>query len=191
MRSPRFELWCFCLCPNRRLSWDLHTRCTWQSAVGTIKDLYFLLKMPFWNMCHCNPDIKLTFGTATLLRSQMFSLSLCLLHEMGRHIVFSSVDWTVCLSVSPSVRPSIRTSVCPSVRQSVCPSHFCVRSVSFKSLVVCTNVSYNEPMCNAYVWPRSVEEQGQSLRLNVVWRYFESALYLLNPMCLQITFLKC
>jgi len=24
-------------------------------------------------------------------------------------------------------------------------------------------------MCNAYVWPRSVEGQGQSLRLNIVW----------------------
>jgi len=29
-------------------------------------------------------------------------------------------------------------------------------------------------MCNAYVWPRSVEGQGQSLRLNIVWLYFES-----------------
>ena len=43
-------------------------------------------------------------------------------------------------------------------------------------------------MCNAYVWPRSFEVQGQSLRLNIVWLYFESALYLLNPwLDLQIT----
>jgi len=47
-------------------------------------------------------------------------------------------------------------------------------------------------MCNAYVWPRSVEGQGQSLRLNIVWLYFESTLYLLNPWWdLQITLPKC
>jgi len=54
------------------------------------------------------------------------------------------------------------------------------------------NVSYNETMCSAYVWPRSVVGQGQSLRLNIVWLYFESALYLLNPwLDLQITLHKC
>ena len=50
---------------------------------------------------------------------------LCLPHEMGRHIVFSSVVCppvrpSVRLSVCPSVRPSVRASVRPSVR----PSHF-------------------------------------------------------------------
>jgi len=55
----------------------------------------------------------------------------------------------------------------------------------------CTNVSYNETMRNAYVWPMSVQGQGQSLRLNIVWLYYESVLYLLNPWWdLQITFLK-
>jgi len=41
-------------------------------------------------------------------------------HEMGRHIVFSSV---VCLSVCPSV----------------CPSRFCVRSIFFEPLLGFTN----------------------------------------------------
>jgi len=45
-------------------------------------------------------------------------------HEMGRHIVFSSV---VCLSV------------CLSIRLSVCPSHFRVRSISVEPLVGFTN----------------------------------------------------
>ena len=45
-------------------------------------------------------------------------------HEMGRHIVFSSV---VCLSV------------CLSVRLSVCPSHSRVRSIFFEPLVGITN----------------------------------------------------
>ena len=49
-------------------------------------------------------------------------------HEMGRHIVFSSI---VCLSVCPSVRPPVRPSVCP--------SHFGVRSIYFEPLVVFTN----------------------------------------------------
>jgi len=45
-------------------------------------------------------------------------------HEMGRHIVFSSV---VCMSFRPSVRPS------------VCPSHFRVLSISFEPLIGFTN----------------------------------------------------
>jgi len=75
---------------------------------------------------------------------------------------------------------------------------FCVHTLSFDPPVVfpnkCTNVNYmyNETICNAYVCPRLGEGQGQSLRLNTVWLYFESALYLLNPWWdLQITFLKC
>ena len=45
-------------------------------------------------------------------------------------------------------------------------------------------------MCSAFVWPRSV--QGHNLRLNIVWLYFVSALYLLNPWWdLQITWHKC
>jgi len=47
-------------------------------------------------------------------------------------------------------------------------------------------------MCSAYVWPRSVQGQGHNLRLNIVWLYFVSALYLLNPWWdLQITLHKC
>jgi len=47
-------------------------------------------------------------------------------------------------------------------------------------------------MCNAYVWPRSVQGQGYNLRLNIVWLYFVFALYLLNPWWdLQITLHKC
>jgi len=43
-------------------------------------------------------------------------------------------------------------------------------------------------MCSAYVWPRSVQSQGHNLRLNIVWLYFVSALYLLKPWWdLQIT----
>jgi len=70
---------------------------------------------------------------------------------------------------------------------SVCPSRFRVRSISFEPLVGftnnCKNVKSDETMCSAYVWPRSV--QGQE---NIVWLYFVSALYLLNPWWdLQIT----
>jgi len=79
-------------------------------------------------------------------------------------------------------------SVCPSV----CPS----RSISFEPLVgitnKCKNVKYDEAMCSASVWPRSVQGQGHNLRLNIVWLYFVSALYLLNPwLDLQITLHKC
>jgi len=55
-----------------------------------------------------------------------------------------------------------------------------------------TNVKYNETMCSAYVWPRSVQGQGHNPRLNIVWLYFVSALYLLIPWWdLQITLHKC
>ena len=40
---------------------------------------------------------------------------------------------------------------------------------------------YDGMMCIAYVWRRLVEGQGQSLRLNIVWLYFESALYFWTP----------
>ena len=47
-------------------------------------------------------------------------------------------------------------------------------------------------MCSAYVSPRSVQGQGHNLRLNIVWLYFVSALYLLNQWWdLQITLRKC
>ena len=47
-------------------------------------------------------------------------------------------------------------------------------------------------MCSAYVWPRSVQGQGHNLRLNIVWLYFVSAQYILNPCWdLQITLHKC
>jgi len=61
-------------------------------------------------------------------------------------------------------------SVCLSVCLSVCPSRFRVRTISF-----------DETMCSAYVWPRSVQGQGHNLRLNIVWMYFVSALYLWTP----------
>jgi len=84
-------------------------------------------------------------------------------HEMGIHIVFSSV-------------------VCPSVHQSVSPSHFRVRSISFEPLVGFTNnfaqMSSMMRRC-AYVWSRS--GQRHNLRFNIVWLYFVSALYLLIP----------
>jgi len=51
------------------------------------------------------------------------------------------------------------TNVCSSSRSQFkikhCMTVFGVRFISFD----------NETMCNAYVWPRSVEGQGQSLRL--------------------------
>jgi len=66
-----------------------------------------------------------------------------------------------------------------------CITVFRVRSISFEPLVGftnnCTNVEYDETMCSAYVWPRSVQCQGHNLRLNIVLLYFVSALYLLNP----------
>jgi len=69
-----------------------------------------------------------------------------------------------------------------------CMTVFRVRSISFEPLLgftknVFTNVSYDGTMCSAYVWPRSVQDKGQSLRFNGVWLYFVSALYLLNPWC--------
>jgi len=36
-------------------------------------------------------------------------------------------------------------------------------------------------MRSAYVCPRSIQGQGHNLRLNIVWLYFVSALYLFNP----------
>jgi len=75
-----------------------------------------------------------------LRQKHRFSTSLCLPHEMGRHIVFSSVIClSVCLFFCPSVRPFVRLFVCLSVRLSVCPSHFRVRSISFEPLVRFTN----------------------------------------------------
>jgi len=55
-----------------------------------------------------------------------------------------------------------------------------------------TYICNHETMCSAYVWPRSVQGQGHNLWLNIVWLYFVSALYLLNPWWdLQITLHKC
>jgi len=77
-----------------------------------------------------------------------------------------------------------------------CMTVFCVRSLTFEPLVGftnnCTNVKYDETMCSAQVWPRLVQGQGHNLRLNIVWLYFVSALYLLNTLWdLQITLHKC
>jgi len=77
-----------------------------------------------------------------------------------------------------------------------CMTVFRVRSISFEPLVDftnnCTNVKYIKTICSAYVWPRSVQGQGHSLRFNIVWLYLVSALYLLSPWWyLQITLLKC
>jgi len=72
---------------------------------------------------------------------------------------------------------------------------FRVRSISFEPLVGFTNnvaQKYDETMCSAYVWQRSVQGQGHNLRLNIVWLYFVSTLYFLNPWWdLQITLHKC
>jgi len=58
--------------------------------------------------------------------------------------------------------------------------------------LLCTNVKYDETMFSAYVLPRSVQGQGHNLRLNIVWLFFVSALYLLHPWWnLQITLNKC
>jgi len=77
------------------------------------------------------------------------------------------MKWGDILFLAPlSVCPSVCLSVC----LSVCPSRFRVRSISF-----------DETMCSAYVWPRSVQGQGHNLRLNIVWLYFVSALYLWTP----------
>jgi len=47
-------------------------------------------------------------------------------------------------------------------------------------------------MCIAFVWPRSVQDQGHRLSFNILWLYLVSALYHLNPWWyLQITLLKC
>jgi len=88
-------------------------------------------------------------------------------HKMGRHIVF-------CAPLS------VNLSVCSSVCLS---SRFRVRSISFEHLGGYTkkrrtHVKFDESMCIAYVWPSSV--QGQSSRLNIVWLYFVSALYILS-----------
>jgi len=77
-----------------------------------------------------------------------------------------------------------------------CMTVFRVRSISFEPLVAFTNnfaqMSSMMRRCAVPMFDQSVEGQGQSLRLNIVWLYFEFALYLLNPWWdLQITFLKC
>ena len=48
--------------------------------------------------------------------------------------------------------------------------------------IICTHVSYDGTMRSAFVWPRSVQGKGHSLRFNIVWMYFVSALYLFNPL---------
>jgi len=88
-------------------------------------------------------------------------------------------------------------SVCSSFRLSV--RHTFVFTLYLEPLVgflkkLCTNVKYDESMCSVYVyvWPRLVQGQGCKSRLNIVWLYFVSALYLLNPWWdFQITLYKC
>jgi len=77
-----------------------------------------------------------------------------------------------------------------------CMNVFRVRSIYFEPLVGITNnrinAKYDETMCSAYVWLRSGQGQGQSLRLNIVWLYFMSAVYILNPwLDLQTTLYSC
>ena len=49
-------------------------------------------------------------------------------------------------------------------------------------------------MCSAFVWSMSVQCQGHCLRFNIVWLYFESALYLLTPggiynqLCMNVSY---
>jgi len=102
-------------------------------------------------------------------------------------------NWkTYCFSsfVRLSVRLSFRPSVCLSVTLS-CPLYiFWTPSGIYKYL--CTNVKYDETICIINVWSRSVQGQGHNLRVNIVWLYFVSALYLLNTWRdLQITLHKC
>jgi len=97
-------LWVFCTCACVVFSEQILTRSLFPSHSRDCK----------YNVCVYIITIMRVCDT----------LWLCLPHEMGRHIVFSSV---VCLSVRPSVRPSIR------------PSHFRVRSISFEPLVGFTN----------------------------------------------------
>jgi len=78
-----------------------------------------------------------------------------------------------------------------------CMTLFRVRSISFEPLVGFTNYfAQMSPMIGRCavpnVWPRSVQGQGHNLRLNIVWLYFVSALYLMNPCwVLQIVLHKC
>jgi len=48
------------------------------------------------------------------------------------------------------------------------------------SKLFCTNVSYDKTMCSAYLWPRSVQDKGHSLRFKIVLLFFVPAFYLLN-----------
>jgi len=71
-----------------------------------------------------------------------------------------------------------------------------VLSIYFEPVVGFTNnfaqISSMMTICSAYVWPQSVHGQGHNLRLNIIWLYFVSALYLLNLWWdLQITLHKC
>jgi len=83
-----------------------------------------------------------------------------------------------------------------SVRPSVCLSVTCLLNIVWTpgriNKLLCTNVKVDETMCSAYNWPSSGQGQGHNLRLSIVWLYFVSALYLLNPWWdLQITLHKC
>jgi len=57
-----------------------------------------------------------------------------------------------------------------------CMTVFRVHYISFDPLVRstnnCTNIKYEGSMCSAYVWPRLVQDQGHSSRLNIVRLYW-------------------
>jgi len=88
------------------------SKMTFTSTFNTFNDFLPPLKKIecLWN------DWNFCYGLIITTPSEF-----CLPHEMGRHIVFSSV-------------------VCLSVRLSVCPSRFGVRSIYFEPLVGFTNL---------------------------------------------------
>jgi len=97
-------------------------------------------------------------------------------HKMGRHIVFSSV---VCLSVRLSVRHTFVSALY------LLNPWQDLQITLHKCQVWWDDV---QCLCLTKVGSRS----RLHLRLNIVWMYFMSALYLLNPWWdLQITLHKC
>jgi len=108
---------------------------------------------------------------------------------------WGDILFLVPLSVCPSVRPSVRPSVCPSVRLSVHHTYVSalyllnpwwdLQITLYKCQVWWDDV---QCLCLTKVGSRS----RSHFRLNIVWLYFVSALYLLNPLWdLQITLHKC
>jgi len=121
--------------------------------------------------------LKLAFVFDFVLKQKQFMSPP---HEMGRHIVFSSV---VCLSVCLSVRMSVRHTF-------VSALYLLNPWWDLQITLHKCQVWWDDVQCLCLT--RSVQGQGHNLRLNIVWLYFVSALYLLNLWWdLQITFRKC